>query len=178
MDTKKIVLIVFFLLLFLYLQNNNFMDLFNSNSEEKKQGINKNFTETDFKNALILWAKKNNNPQKAALMEQILRLETGHFKSQQGKLTGSAGMEVGAWSERLKKVGVKPIGTVKLKEGGTNKIKEFIVFSSVGDFLKVLSSYLDSYDYARWYSTDKVQQQKYKALIEQINPKFINSYFK
>lgn len=177
MDTKKIVLIVLFLLLFLYLQNNNFMDLF-GNTESKSKGFERNFTADDFKNALILWAIKNNNPQKAALMEQILRLETGHFKSQQGKLTGSAGMEVGAWSERLKKVGVKPIGTVKLKEGGTNKIKEFIVFSSVGDFLKVLSSYLDSYDYARWYSTDKVQQQKYKALIEQINPKFINSYFK
>lgn len=177
MDTKKIVLIVLFLLLFLYLQNNNFMDLF-GNTESKSKGFERNFTADDFKNALILWAIKNNNPQKAALMEQILRLETGHFKSQQGKLTGSAGMEVGAWAERLKKVGVKPQGTIKLKEGKTGKLKEFIIFATVTDFLEVLSSYLNDYDYARWYSTDKLKQQAYKRMIEQITPKFINSYFK
>lgn len=174
MDKKIIVFLILFFI-FLYL-NNSKMDLF-GNSEEKKDGFKKNFSETDFKNALILWAKENKNPQKAALMEQILRLETGHFKSQQGRLTGSAGMEVGAWGDRLKRVGVKPQGTVKLKEGKTGKTKEFIVFATVGDFLKVLSSYLNDYDYARWYSTDKLKQQAYKRMIEQINPKFINSYF-
>lgn len=178
MDTKKIIILLFFLFLFLIL-NDKKMDLFGNILEPKKEPFQKkNFSETDFKKALILWAKKNNNPQKAALMEQILRLETGHFKSQQGKLTGSAGMEVGAWEDRLKRARVQPIGTVKIKEGLTGKTKEFLVFDSVSDFLKVFSSYLDSYDFGRWYSTDKIKQEKYKSLVRQIEPKFIKSYFK
>jgi len=132
------------------------------------------FTEKDAKKALIELAAIKGK-ERAQLIERILRWETGHFKSQQYKLTGSAGMEAGDW----KNLDESKMKTIKMADNHPEKVKEkmrtFLVWDNVLSFCLYLSDYIDRYNgnYARWNSTSEVQQSRYRKSINSVKTRFI-----
>ena len=60
----------------------------------------KMFSEQDARTA-ILKLKDAKGAERARLVEQMMRLETNHIRSEQYRNTGSAGMEAGAWGKYL-----------------------------------------------------------------------------
>ena len=75
------------------------------------------FTIQDAENA-IKYAKNKYGAEFARTFEQLLRLETNHFRSSQYINTGTGGLMVGKWGNRFKKAGVQPRGVWSaLKDG-------------------------------------------------------------
>lgn len=114
------------------------------------------------------------HPKNAKIIEKIFRLETAHFKSEQFRHTGSAGMEVGKWFGLPKNLGV-----YTTKENGTGLYKSFIIWQSPYDFLVYLSDYIDRHNgnYARWYSTNTIKQLYYRTILKGIKNRIVLLYF-
>lgn len=135
------------------------------------------FTEENAKVALLEFAKKDK--VKAQLLEKIMRDETAHFKSAQYALTGSAGMEDGAWGEKVKKYFPNGYKTATLNDNHPElrgkKACQFIVWTNVGLFLQFLSDYIDRHDgnYACWNSLDPKRQAAYKAAVSSVKNRFV-----
>lgn len=154
------------------------------------------FTEADAKAALQKVAQIHGK-QLAAQIEKVARLETAHFKSKQYLLTGTGGMEVHGsapyygWFAPffVKNPSYTPVGTTAILEnkgmstqGGlpqSAKPKEFVIMPSVEAWMMFLADYATRHaangGIARWYSTDKTQQQMYNQKLAQITPKIVNN---
>ncbi len=123
----------------------------------------------------LLELEKLKGKERAKLIERILRWETAHFKSTQYKLTGSAGMELGQWSD----LDESKFATVKMKDNHPHLVKEdirtFIVWPSVLDFCLYLSDYIDRHDgdFARWNSTKEAKQIIYAQKVNSVKNRFI-----
>lgn len=135
------------------------------------------FTEENAKVALLNFAKKDK--VKAKLLEKMLRLETAHFKSKQYQLTGSAGMEDGAWGAKVKPYFPNGYKTITMNDNHPElrgkKAVQFIVWSDTGAFLQFLSDYIDRHDgnYARWNSLDTARQEAYRKEVNSIKNRII-----
>lgn len=126
------------------------------------------FTKEDGEKAL-LEIQKLKGTERAKLLEKIIRLETRHFKSKQYALSGSAGMEMGAWHG----IDESKFSTFQMKDNhltGEKQMRTFIKWNSVLDFLLYLSDYIDRHkgNYARWNSMKPERQELYRKNLEGI----------
>jgi len=117
----------------------------------------------------LLELKKLKGTEKAQLIEKILRLETNHFRSKQYAISGSAGMEMGAW----KGIDESKFSTFQMKDNhltGEKQMRTFIKWNSVLDFCLYLSNYIDRYNgnYARWNSMNLERQEAYRVKVNSI----------
>lgn len=111
---------------------------------------------------------------RAKLIEKILRLETNHFRSKQYAMSGSAGMEMGAWAN----LDESKFTTFQMRDNhltGAKQMRTFIKWNSVLDFCLYLSDYIDRHkgNYARWNTTDPDRQAKYMMKVQSIRNRFI-----
>lgn len=129
----------------------------------------KNYTEDDAKNA-ILAVQNMYGTEMARTVEKMLRLETGHFKSQQYKKTGSAGMEEGKWANLP-----YPMDSIAMDDVLKPGMERFIVWQSVTDFALYLAEYIQRYNgnYARWNSLNPLVQMEYRKKVESVKPRFV-----
>jgi len=155
MDKKKIIFAIILGLILLRFLKNSFMP-------------QNNFSETDAKNA-ILEVQKKYGTSIAQTVEKMYRLETANFKSSQYILTGTAGMEQGAWGNYVP----KGLPTIPLKDPKLG-IRNYIVWNPK-DFALFLASYIVKYDgnFARWNSTNPDKQLSYKKAVNSITNKFV-----
>jgi hypothetical protein len=162
---KKAILVAFFFFIASKIKNKSIMP------------INGKFTENDAKEALLRFAQKNK--ERAKLLEKMYRAETNHFRSDQYKLTGTAGMEDGSWGKHLKKYFPNGYTTIPMRDNGTKEMKNFVVWNNLDNFLQLLSDYIDRYngDYLRWNAKNEpkyaLRRQKYQTLINGIKNRFI-----
>ena len=145
---NKLLLIAIFIFVFLMLKNNI----------RKKV-----YTIQDAENAIKYAAQKYGKPF-AKQFEQLLRLETNHFRSDQYINTGTGGMMIGAWGNRFKKAKVKPQGVWETIKNG--KKYAYVVLGSVKDFADVLFSYLKDHDISEWNGGE---MPDYKQRLEKIS---------
>lgn len=135
------------------------------------------FIENDAKEALLAFAKIDK--EKAKLLEKIMRLETAHFKSKQYQLTGSAGMESGAWGKYLGKYFPNGYQVITMADNQPKlrgkKYVQFIKWDNVFDFLTFLSDYIDRKkgDYACWNSLNESRKAIYRDHINSIKNRII-----
>lgn len=127
-----------------------------------------NFTIDDAKNA-ILEVKKIYGIEMAQLVEKMYRLETSHFTSSQYKLTGTAGMEAGAWGNYVP----KGLPTISLKDPKLG-FRDYIIWTP-RSFALFLASYIKKYNgnFARWNSLNEVKQLSYRNTVNSISNKFV-----
>lgn len=120
-------------------------------------------------------------------VEQIYRLETRHFDSDQFKKTLSAGMQAAndnppfyGWSS---KNFLKPNGKyvklrddlVEMTDSGGNKVK-FLDFYTLEDAMLVLAMFLERYNRAgRWFSTDENKMSEYESKLSGIETPLFDS---
>jgi hypothetical protein len=122
----------------------------------------------------LLEVKKLKGIEKAQLIEKILRLETNHFRSKQYAISGSAGMEMGAW----KGIDESKFSTFQMKDNhltGEKQMRTFIKWNSVLDFCLYLSDYIDRYNgnYARWNSMNLERQEAYRVKVNSIKARIV-----
>jgi hypothetical protein len=122
----------------------------------------------------LLEIKKLKGTEKAQLIEKILRLETNHFRSKQYAISGSAGMEMGAW----KGIDESKFSTFQMKDNhltGEKQMRTFIKWNSVLDFCLYLSDYIDRYNgnYARWNSMNLERQESYRVKVNSIKARIV-----
>ena len=122
----------------------------------------------------LLEIKKLKGIEKAQLIEKILRLETNHFRSKQYAISGSAGMEMGAW----KGIDESKFSTFQMKDNhltGEKQMRTFIKWNSVLDFCLYLSDYIDRYNgnYARWNSMNLERQESYRVKVNSIKARIV-----
>jgi hypothetical protein len=122
----------------------------------------------------LLEVKKLKGTEKAQLIEKILRLETNHFRSKQYAISGSAGMEMGAW----KGIDESKFSTFQMKDNhltGEKQMRTFIKWNSVLDFCLYLSDYIDRYNgnYARWNSMNLERQESYRVKVNSIKARIV-----
>jgi len=137
-----------------------------------KRGKLTMFTDQDAKEA-ILNVKKTHGEETARIVEKIFRLETGHFKSQQYKLTGTAGMEIGKWGKYLPNA--SSMKTVTMQDADkTDGADTFYVWNPK-DFAQLLANYIKRYNgnFARWNTTDPIKQEQYRAHVNSIKSRFV-----
>lgn len=122
----------------------------------------------------ILKIQELKGTERARLIEKILRLETGHFKSKQYQLCRSAGMEKGKW-QNLDESKLEYIQMNDNHLTGAEKLRTFIKWNSVYDFCIYLSDYIDRHkgNYARWNSTNIDRQLAYVEKIKKIKARFV-----
>lgn len=139
------------------------------NSIDTAGGKKRPFNENDAKEAILYIAEKY-GVNTARLVEQIMRLETGHFKRGQYRLTGSAGMEAGKWQGLPSNVAY-----IEMKDNHDGHIGKFIVWDTVKDFAEYLTKYIQRYNgnYARWNTTNETAQNVYRSKVESIKPRFV-----
>jgi hypothetical protein len=126
------------------------------------------FTRLEGENAL-LEIQKLKGTERAKLLEKIIRLETNHFRSKQYALSGSAGMEMGAWHG----IDESKFSTFQMKDNhltGAKQMRTFIKWNNVLDFLLYLSDYIDRHkgNYARWNSMMPERQEAYRVKLKGI----------
>jgi len=122
----------------------------------------------------LLELKKLKGTEKAQLIEKILRLETNHFRSKQYAISGSAGMEMGAW----KGIDESKFSTFQMKDNhltGEKQMRTFIKWNSVLDFCLYLSDYIDRYNgnYARWNTMNLERQEAYRVKVNSIKARIV-----
>jgi len=129
------------------------------------------FNESDAESAILKIADLKGSAR-AKLLEKILRAETAHFTSNQYKLTGSAGMEIGNWQDLPKQ---HILGYIIIDDSKKAGLEKFIVWDSVYEFLLYLSDYIDRYNgkFERWNSLDPVLQANYKKLVNSVTARFV-----
>lgn len=158
--------------------------LITKNRKTTKSGVMNNFTEVDFK-AAVLKASQFYTKEKLQIAEKLYRLETAHFSSLQYRRTGSAGMEKHSsifpygWTY-IKDIWLKypetaPKGTFEATEKLTGVKKPFLVFASVYAGLIALLLYIDKYGAGRWYSTDSNKQATYLSNVNKMSANIVNS---
>lgn len=152
----------------------------------KKRRRKKMFTEQDAKQAIQEVAKVYGEDG-AAIIEKMIRLESGHFKSENYKKTGGAGMEVFGssypfgWKTAAEywknKPSHKPTGTLTMKENKTGKQKTFLVFPSVTASLMTTAYVISKRDWnaGAWFSKIASEQEKYNKAINSIKARFVNA---
>ena len=135
------------------------------------------FSEIQAKKALLDFAKIDK--PRAKLLEKMMRLETAHFTSKQFLLTGSAGMESGAWGSTVNKYFPNGYNTIPMNDNnpklrGKTQVS-FIVWDDIFDFLEFLSDYIDRHngDYARWNSTNLARKTLYKLKVNSVKNRFV-----
>ncbi len=123
----------------------------------------------------------------AKKIEQVARLETTHFTSQQYIDTGTGGMEAHGlppyygWYAPffVAHPQYTPVGTIDFIENGTGLTKSFVVMPSVEAWMMFLADYAIRYanqgGILRWYSTNPQAQQNYLASLNSISTPFVNS---
>lgn len=120
----------------------------------------------------------------ARWVEQIYRLETRNFQSEQYKKSLSAGMEPAndtypyGWTTPYEKVWkqnpkLAPIGLTEIMTDSGGRKVRFIRFPSLYAAAKAMAEYLKKYGPGRWYSTDPALSAAYVASIENIPTRFI-----
>jgi len=154
--------------------------LYYSSKKEEKKGMSlepntspKSFTIDDGKTA-VLAVKSKYGVDMAKIIEKMFRWETGHFKSGQYKKTGSAGMEVGKWSN-IDKYLLEPY-TVKMQDADlSDGIDEFIVWKSPTQFAFYLAEYIKRHggNWARWNTTNAEKQALYRSKVNSLTTKFV-----
>ena len=122
----------------------------------------------------LLEVKKLKGIEKAQLIEKILRLETNHFRSKQYAISGSAGMEMGAW----KGIDESKFSTFQMKDNhltGEKQMRTFIKWNSVLDFCLYLSDYIDRYNgnYVRWNTMNLERQEAYRVKVNSIKARIV-----
>ncbi len=128
--------------------------------------MDNNFTEADAKDGLQR-IEKIHGKTIAQIIEKIMRLETAHFTSLQYKRTGSAGMEVGKWSN----IPTNNInGTFALKDNQDKHIANFYVWKSPYAFMEYLADYIKRYggNFGRWNSIDPNKQKLYAQKVNNV----------
>lgn len=103
----------------------------------------------------------------AQIVERMYRLETNHFKSSQYKITGTAGMEQGKWSN------VPSLDTIKLKDPVLG-YRDYLIWNP-NDFVFYLADYIERHsgNWARWNSTIASKQDEYRKRVNSVKNKFI-----
>jgi hypothetical protein len=122
------------------------------------------FTVKNAKDAILKLAQVKGN-YRAALIERMFRLETGHFTSGQYIRTGSAGMEKGKWP------GISSnVSYYKAKDNHDGRMVDFIIWGDVYDFCIYLSNYIDRNggDWARWNSRNVYRKIEYKHKVKNV----------
>jgi hypothetical protein len=144
-----------------------------SKSEIPMETKNHMFNEQDGKDA-VLAVKNKYGVDMARIVEKMLRWETGHFKSGQYKKAGSAGMEVGKWSN-INPDELEPY-TIKMHDADkTDGIDEFIVWKHPKYAALYLAAYIQRHkgNWARWNTTNEAKQAVYRAKVDTIKSKFV-----
>lgn len=134
-------------------------------------------------NSFPLWVLKD--------MERMYRLETRFFTSGQFKGTFSPGMETFGkkfpygWITVNREVWsvfpyAKPTGKLWTgKEGGTGKQKSFLVFPSLLAAMTTVAGFIYHYqNAARWYSTNKESQERYRNTLTRMKTDWTDETFK
>lgn len=126
----------------------------------------------------------------AKRIEQIYRLETAHFKSEQFKKTGTAGMTAPildpsifwGWKSLSNFINDKKLNPSDFVIGYSKKIggKMFNYIRFKKPFFAPLFMYyyfkMYDYDYGRWFSKNDTEKKKYMLNIEKVTPKFYNEF--
>jgi hypothetical protein len=135
-----------------------------------RMDADKNFTIQDAKSGLEK-IEKIHGKRMAQLIEKMMRLETGHFRSLQYIKTGSAGMEVGKWPN-LPMASIA--GTYDLKDDHDKHLAHFYVWTSPYEFMEYLVSYIDRHggDFARWNTTNESGKAAYASKVNSIKPQY------
>lgn len=138
-------------------------------TEDGNNSSGNEFTEEDAKNGLEMLAETRGK-EIAKIAERVLRWETNHFKSKQYKKTGSAGMEIGNWSNLPSNM-----DSIPMIENRTGKTKYFVVWGSPYAFLNYFADYVDRWDgnWARWYSTDPSKQAEYRSKVNSVKNRIV-----
>lgn len=139
--------------------------------KRKRKPMSKTFDPQDAESA-ILYAREKYGKQFATIFEKVMRLETstanGAFTSLQYKLTGTPGMESGAW------IGLpKNIATVQMKDNQTGKLRRFVVFPDTKTFADYFYKYVErnNGNYLTWNSRDPEIQKRYAEKLNLIKAK-------
>ena len=130
-----------------------------------------NYTEQDAKSAIDA-VKSLYGLDLARTVEKMFRLETRHFKSEQYRLTGTPGMEVGKWPANEVPT---DLPTIKMHDADkSDGIDEFIVWNPK-DCALFLARYIrrHSGNWARWNSTDAAKQSVYRLKVNEIKNRFV-----
>lgn len=134
---------------------------------------NKKFTVEDGKQA-ILHIKAKYGVAMAQIIERMFRWETRHFKSGQFVNTGSAGMEIGKWSNLPKdkiESYVYKANDADLSDG----IDSFIVWKHPKYAAEYLAEYIkrNGGNWARWNTTNPEKQKLYASKVNTIKTQFV-----
>lgn len=127
------------------------------------------FTENHARTA-ILAVKQKYGETMARTVEKMFRLETSHFRSEQYRKTGTAGMEAGKWKDLPKNLPV-----IKMHDSDkTDGIDTFIVWNPT-DFALYLAAYITRHggNFARWYSLNSDAQKTYAQKVSAVKTKFV-----
>lgn len=119
-------------------------------------------------------------PTIAKKIEQIYRLETAHFTSEQYLASGSPGMlsfdedypygwesPKNLWDNEPN---MRPIGTVKFTKGG--KVYTYLVFPTFIAAASAVGEHITKYNPGRWNTTDPIGQQEYINKLNTISTKY------
>jgi hypothetical protein len=129
---------------------------------------------------------KNYGADFAKKIEQLLRLETNHFKSQQFKIGNTAGMEAQTlnfpfgWSSLNEYANEKNLDpdffdTYPMKENGAGINKNFIAFPSPLYFIDFLSWFIQTKrggDPGKWFSLNEAAAAGYNQAISKVKTYF------
>ncbi|WP_321838882.1 hypothetical protein [Paraburkholderia bannensis] len=150
------------------------------------------FNEEDAKDALRYIFDKYGRSI-AEIVERMYRVETRHFHSMQYRRCGTGGMEIHGnppaygWNPAF--FTELPTGTWSAYEGAglsgaggnaqvTDHPKTFVVVSSVRIGMEFKARYIVAYNgnYARWFSTEAHAQEVYRATLNTVEPRIVNSF--
>jgi len=126
----------------------------------------------------------------AQQIEQMIRLETRNFESKQWRIGSSAGMEATkenfpfGWPSLqeftdLNNLDPEWFNTYPMIENGTGKTKIFIGFPNPTNFIDFLAWFITNKrggDVGKWYSLDTGKASQYRAALQEIEPKIVNSF--
>ena len=121
----------------------------------------------------------------AKKVEQIFRLETRNFESQQFAATNTPGMQYngGAWDKILdyfrNKYGYAVTGKIPFRDNQTGQIIDFLKFDSAEGAAVFLGDYINRHggDFAVWNTTDPVRKAKYQNAVNSMSNPITNKLF-
>jgi len=129
----------------------------------------------------------------AEKVEQLLRLESAHFTSQQWKVGHTAGMEANTstfpfgWSSLEQFIDAMPslnlypdnFTTYTMDENQTDDVEEYIAFPSAYDFVFFLAWFIKNKRNGRfgnWFSTNDASATQYENTMSTIDADLVNSF--
>lgn len=188
---KRLIITFAFIVVFVLVANKSgiFKKL---NLSKKMNEVKKNFTESDFTNAVKFLKSKGVDFITLAKIEQLYRLETNHFKSGQYKGTGTGGMETKAgmqsdfpfgWSSLQKfkdSTGIVPAGIHSYVDNQTKKTRSFVVFNSVSDAIQFFIYFIFTIrngQYWKWNTLDEQKGLEYKKAVDSMKYPIVKQIF-